>query len=188
MKIAIILSSSSSSILLQLIADPMSLPNDQSAEKIHLNSSMDSSIVKFPIGSTRLQTLILKKHLLTLCTQVTQNEEALPILTRMILLNMFQIFQVNKINFMQYLHLHNHPDTFVHKCDVMTQTDHTTNKPRPFPRNLSKRSRTLSEKQNLVSYWPSDDNDSTDDELQKDPPEAMLNQNSPYKTYTYVKF
>ena len=36
---------------------------------------------------------------------------------------------------------------------------------------------------NLVSHWPSDDNDSTDDELQKDPPEAILDRNSPYKTY-----
>ena len=89
---------------------------------------------------------------------------------------------------MQYIHLHNHPDTFAYKCDVMTQTDHTTIEPRRFPRNLFNRSRTLSEKQNLVSYWPSDDNDSTDDELQKDPPEAMLNQNSPYKAYTYVEF
>ena len=89
---------------------------------------------------------------------------------------------------MQYLHLHNHPDTFAYKCNVMTQTDHATIKPRPFPRNLSNRSRTSSEKQVLVSYWQSDDNDSTDDELQKDPPEAMLNQNSPYKTYTYVEF
>ena len=85
---------------------------------------------------------------------------------------------------MQYLHLHNHPDTFAYKFDVMTQTDHMTIKPRPFSGNISNRLRTLSEKQNLVSYWPSDDNDSTDDELQKDPPEAMLNQDSPYKTYT----
>ena len=166
----------------------MPLPNDQSAENIHLNSSLDSSIVKFPIGSTRLRTLILKKPLSTLYTQVTQNEKADPVLTRMILLNMFQIFLVNKINFMQYLHLHNHPDTFVHKCDVMTQTNHTTIKPRLLPRNISNRSRTLSEKQNLVSYWPSDDNDSTYDELEKDPPEAMLNQNSPNKIYTYVEF
>ena len=89
---------------------------------------------------------------------------------------------------MQYLHLHNHPDTFAYKCNVITQTDHATIKPRPFPKNLSNRSRTSSEKQILVSYWPSDDNDSTDDELQKDPPEPMLNQNSPYKTYTYVEF
>ena len=83
----------------------MSLPNDQSAENIQLNSSMTSSIVKFPIGSTRLQTLILKKHLSTLYTQVTQEEKAGTILTRLILLNMFQIFQINKLNFMQYLHL-----------------------------------------------------------------------------------
>ena len=48
--------------------------------------------------------------------------------------------------------------------------------------------RTSLEKKNLVSYWPSDDNDFTDDELQKDPPEALLNQNSPYKTYTYIEF
>ena len=44
------------------------------------------------------------------------------------------------------------------------------------------------EKKNLVFYWPSDDNDSTDDELQKDPLEAFLNQNSPYKTKTYIAF
>ena len=40
----------------------------------------------------------------------------------------------------------------------------------------------------LAQYWPSDDNDSTDDELQKDPPEAILNQSSQYKTYTYIAF
>ena len=46
----------------------------------------------------------------------------------------------------------------------------------------------LLEKQDLLQYWPSDDNDSTDDELQKDAPEARLNPNSQYKTYTYVSF
>ena len=40
--------------------------------------------------------------------------------------------------------------------------------------------RTSLEKQKLVSYWPSNDNDPTDYELQKDPPEAFLNQNSAY--------
>ena len=188
MKTAILPSSSSSSVIRQLIADPMSLHNDQSVENIHLNSSMTPSIAKFPIASTRLRTLILKKHLSTLYTQVTQEEKVDPILTRMSLLNMFQIFQINKINKMQYLNLHNHHDTFAHKCDVMTQTDHTTIKPKHFSRNLSSRLRTSSEKQNLVSYWPSDDNDSTDDELQRDPPEAILNQNSPYKIYPYVEF
>ena len=183
MKIATLHSSSAS--ILQPIADPMSLHNEQSEESIHLNSSMTSS--KFSIGSTQLRTLILKKHLSTLYTQVTQEDKIDPILTRMIRLNMFQIFQINERNFMQYIHIHNHPDTFVYKCDAMTQTDHTTIKPKPFPRNLSNRSRTLSGKQNLVSYWPSDDNDSTVNELQKDPPEAMHNQNSPYKAYTYVE-
>ena len=48
--------------------------------------------------------------------------------------------------------------------------------------------RTPLEKKNLVSYWPSDDNDSTDDELQKDHPEAFLNQSSPYKTYNNIAF
>ena len=42
------------------------------------------------------------------------------------------------------------------------------------------------EKQSLNSYWPSDDNDDTDAELQKDPTEARLDDNYPYKTYTYV--
>ena len=184
MKITILHSSSAS--ILQPIADPMSLHNEKSEQNIHLNSSMTPS--NFPTGSTRIRTLILKKHLSTLYTQVTQEDNIDPILTRMIVLNMFQIFQINKINFMQNLHIHNHPDTFPYKCDAMTQTDHTTIKPKPFHRNLSNRLRTLSEKQNLVSYWPSDDNNSTDDELQKDPPEAMHNQNSPYKAYTYVEF
>ena len=48
--------------------------------------------------------------------------------------------------------------------------------------------RTPLDKKNLVHYWPSDDNDSNDDELQKDPPETFLNQNSPYLTYTYIAF
>ena len=40
----------------------------------------------------------------------------------------------------------------------------------------------------IVSYWPSDDNDSTDDELQKDLTEAILDENSPRKTLTYITF
>ena len=106
----------------------------------------------------------------------------------MTLFNIFQIFHINKINFQQYLILQNHPDTFIHKCDATTQTDYTTIRPKFFPRNLSNRTRTLSEKEKLVSFWTSDDNDSTDDELQKDPPEAILDQNSSYKTYTYIVF
>ena len=70
----------------------------------------------------------------------------------------------------------------------MTQTDYTTLRQKPFSKNLSNRMRTPLEKKNLVSYWPSDDNVSTDDELQKDRPEAVLNQNPPYKTYTYIAF
>ena len=148
----------------------------------------DTSVAEFPIASTRRRSLILKKHISTLYTQLTQEKKADPILTRMILFNMFQIFQINKINFEQYLKLHNHSDNFIQKCDVMTQTDFTTFRPKTFLRNLSNRMRTPLEKKNLAQYWPSDDNDSTDDELQKDPPEALLNQNSPYKTYTYIEF
>ena len=101
---------------------------------------------------------------------------------------MFQIFHINKINFQQYLILHTHPDTFIHKCDATTQTDYTTIRPKPFFKNLSNRRHTPLEKDNLVSYWPSDDNVSTGDELQKDPPEAILDDNSPNKTYTYIAF
>ena len=124
----------------------------------------------------------------TLYTQITQEKKADPHLTRMIFLNMFQIFQINKKNFEQYLKLHKHPDTFIQNCDGTTQTDYTTIRPKPFLRNLSNRMRTPLEKKNLEQYWPSDDNDSTDDELQKDPPEAIMNQNSQYKTYTYIEF
>ena len=148
------------------------------------------TFVEFPIASTRLRSLILKKHISTLYTQLTQEKKAEPILTRirMILFNTFQIFQINKIDFEQYLKLHNHPDKFIQKSDATTQTDYTTIRPKPFPRNLSNRMRTPLEKNDLVQYWPSDDNDSTDDELQNEPPEAVLNQNSQYKTYTYVSF
>ena len=144
--------------------------------------------VEFPIASTRLRSLILNKHVSTSCTQMTQEKKADPQLTKMILFNIFQIFQINKVNFQQYLILHNHPDTVIHKCDATTQTDYTTIRPKSVPRNPSNRTRTLSEKEKIVSYWPSDDNDSTDDELQKDPPEATFVQNSPYKTYTYIAF
>ena len=149
-------------------------------------TSSDTSIVELPIASTRLRSLILKKHMSTLYTQITQEKKADPQLTRMILFNMLQVFQINKRNFEQYLKLHNHPDIFIHNCDATTQRDYSTIRPKPFLKNISNRRRTSLEKEKLVSYWPSDDNDSTDDELQKDPPEATLDQHSPYKTYTYI--
>ena len=77
--------------------------------------------------------------------------------------------------------MHNHPDKFIQKSDATAHTDYTTIRPKPFPRNLSNRMRTTLEKKDLVQYWPSDDNDSTDEELQKDPPEAIINQNSQYR-------
>ena len=119
---------------------------------------------------------------------MTQENKADPQLTKMILFIIFQFFQKNKINFQHYLILHNHPDTFIHNCDATTQTEYTTIRPKAFSKNLSNRTRTSLEKANLVSYWPSDDNDSTDDELQKDPPEATSDENSPHKTYTYITF
>ena len=119
---------------------------------------------------------------------MTQEKKADSQLTKMILLNIFQLFQINKIYFQQYLILHNHPDTFIHKCDATTQTEYTTIRPKAFSKNLSNRSRTSLEKAKLISYWPSDDNDSTDDELHQDPPEATLDENSPHKTYAYITF
>ena len=151
-------------------------------------TSQDTSAVEFTVASTSLRYLILNKHISTTYTQLTQDKKADPILTRMILFNMFQIFQINKINFEQYLKLHKRPDTFIQKCDATTQTDYSTIRPKPFLKNLSNRIRTPLENKNLVQNWPSDDNDSTDVELQKDPPETLVNQNSQYKTYTYVAF
>ena len=87
----------------------------------------------------------------------------------MILLNMFQFFQINKIHFEQFLKLHKHLDTFIQNCDATTQTDYTTIRPKPFLKNLSNRFRTPLDKKNLEQYWPSVDRYSTDDELQKDP-------------------
>ena len=139
-------------------------------------------------SSARLRSLILKKHLTTLNAQLRTDKKADPHLTRMILLNMFQIFQITRINFDQYLHIHKHPDTYSTQRDATTQTEHTTIKPKRLRlvRNLSNRMRSEMEKQRLNSYWPSDDNDDTDEELQKDPPEALLDDNYPHKTYTYV--
>ena len=119
---------------------------------------------------------------------MTQEKRADPQLTKMILFNIFQLFQINKINFQQYPILQNHPNTFIHKCDATTQTDYTTIRLKAFSKNFSNRTRTSLEKAKLVSYWPSDDNDSTDDDRQKDPPEATLDENSPHKTYTYITF
>ena len=140
------------------------------------------------IPSARLRTLILKKHLTTLYAQLKTDEKADPNLTRVILLNIFQIFQITRINFHQYLQIHKHPDAYSTQQDATTQTEHTTIKPKRLLRTLSNRMRSQMEKQNLDSYWPSDNNDDTDEELQKDPPETLLDDNSPYKTYTYVSF
>ena len=79
-----------------------------------MTRSDDLSMVDFPIASTRLRSLILKKQMSTIYTQLTQEKISDPNLTRMIPLNMFQIFQINKTNFAQYLKLHKHPDTFIH--------------------------------------------------------------------------
>ena len=117
-----------------------------------LTSSHDTSIVDFPIASIRLRSLVLEKHMSTLYTQPTQEKKADPHLIRMILLNMFHIFQINKINFAQYLKLHKHPDNFIQTCDAMIQTDHTTIRQKPIFENASNRMRTTLEKKNLVSY------------------------------------
>ena len=109
------------------------------------------------VPSTRLRSLILKKHLTTFYTQLTKEKRADPHLTRLILLNLFQIFQITKINFDRYLKLHKHPDTYIIQCDATTHTEYTTIRPKPFSRTLSNRSRTELEKQNLTSYWPSDE-------------------------------
>ena len=135
-----------------------------------------------------MQSLILKKHLTTLNAQLKTDKKADPHLTRLILLNMFQIFQITRINFDQYLQIHKHPDTYSTQRDATNQTEHTTIKPKHLVRCLSNRMRSEVEKQNLNSYWPSDNNDDTDEEFQKDPPETLLDDNSPYKTYTYVSF
>ena len=139
------------------------------------------------ISSARLRSLILKKHLTTLNAQLKTDKKADLHLTRMILLNIFQIFQITRINFDQLLHIHKHPDTYSTQRDATTQTEHTTIKPKRLVRSLSNRMRSEIEKQRLNSYWPSDNNDDTDEE-QKDPPEVLLDDNYPYKTYTYVSF
>ena len=153
------------------------------------SSDIDCPIAPFlSISSARLRSLILKKHLTTLNAQLRTEKKADPHLTRMILLNMFQIFQITRVNFDQYLHIHKHPDTYSTQKDATTQTEHTTIKPKRLLRTLSNRMRSEMEKQRLNSYWPSDDNDDTDEDLQKDPPEALLDDNYPHKTYTYVSF
>ena len=153
------------------------------------NGDIDCPIAPpLSIFSARLQSLILKKRLTTINAQLKTNQKADPHLTRMILLNMFQIFQFTRINFDQYLQIHKHPDTYSTQRDATTRTEHTTKKPKHLSRNLSNRIRSEMEKQNLNSYWPSDNNDDTCEEFQKDPPETFLDDNSPFKTYTYVSF
>ena len=85
---------------------------------------------------------------------MTQENRADPQVTKMILFNIFQLFQMNKINFQQNLILHNHQDTFIQKCDATTQTEYTTIRSKAFSKNVSNRTRTSLEKAELVSYWP----------------------------------
>ena len=117
--------------------------------------------------SAQLRSLILKKHLTTLNAQLKSDQKADPHLTRLILLNMFQIFQITRINFDQYLQIHKHPDTYSTQRDATTQTEHPTIKPKHLLRNLSNRMHSEMEKQNLDSYWPSDNNDDTDENFKK---------------------
>ena len=103
------------------------------------------------IHSARLRSLILKKHLTTLNAQLKTDKKADPHLTRMIMLNMFQIFQITQINFDQNLQIHKHPDTYSTQRDATTQTEHTTIKPKHLSRNLSNRMRSEMEKQNYYN-------------------------------------
>ena len=94
--------------------------------------SGDTDCQKAPllsIPSARLRSLIPKKHLTTLNAQLKTDKKADPHLTRMILLNMFQIFQITRINFDQYLQIHKHPDTYSNQRDATTKKEHTTIKP-----------------------------------------------------------
>ena len=146
---------SSSFLFFQLVGS-MPLCNKNSSKNIHFNSSFtmtssEDTAIDFPIACTRLRSLILKKHMSTIYAQLSQEKKADPYLTLMIRSNMFQIFQINKINFLQYLKLHKHPDTSTRTCDVMTQSDYTTIKPRPFSRSLSNRRRTSLEKISIFS-------------------------------------
>ena len=59
---------------------------------------------------------------------------------------MFQIFQITRINFDQYLHIHKHPDTYSTQKDATTQTELTTIKPKRLVRTLSNRMRSEMEK------------------------------------------
>ena len=99
------------------------------------------------VSSARLRSLILKKHLTTVNAHLKTDQKADPHLTRLILLNMFQIFQITRINFDQYLQIHKHPDTYSTQRDATTQTEHTTIKPKHLLRNLSNRMRSETEKQ-----------------------------------------
>ena len=120
------------------------------------SGDIDCPIAPFlSISSARLRSLILKKHLTTLNAQLRTEKKADPHLTRMIFLNMFQIFQITRINFDQYLHIHKHPDTYSTQKDATTQTEHTTIKPKRLLRTLSNRMRSEMEKQRLNSYWTS---------------------------------
>ena len=141
--------------------DPMILHNNSSnrtssptisSTLTSLDTSAEDSPIApvLPVVSTRLGALILKKLLSTFYTQLTKKKKSEPHLTRLFLLNMFQKFQITKINFEQYLRLHKHSDTFTTQCDATTQTDHTTIRPNPFARNKSNRPRTELEKKFLT--------------------------------------
>ena len=111
------------------------------------SGDIDCPIAPFlSIPSARLRSLILKKLLTTLNAQLKTNQKADPYLTRMILLNMFQIFQITRINFDQYLQIHKHPDTYSTQRDATTQTEHTNIKPKHLLRNPSNRMRSEMEK------------------------------------------
>ena len=75
------------------------------------SGDIDCPIAPFlSISSARLRSLILKKHLTTLNAQLKTDKKVDPHLTRMIFLNIIQIFQITRVNFDQYLNIHKHPD------------------------------------------------------------------------------
>ena len=153
------------------------------------SGDIDCPIAPFlSVSSARLRSLILKGHLATLNAQLRAGEKADPHLARMILLGVFLIFRVTGVNFDQYLHIHGHPDAYSTRRDADAQTEHAAIRTKRLMRTLSNGMRSEVEEQRLDSCWPSDDNDDADEDLRRDPPEALIDDDCPHRAYACVSF
>ena len=134
---------------------------------------------QFSVDVPRIRLITLKGDITAFYAHLADKRPSEYNIKTIVFLHMFQFFQVSRINVFQFVNLNTHSSfestRFVDEAKMLlhkrnTLHYHTKN----HTAHAFNRTRSPKEKQNLVSYWPSDANKSTEDELQDAPKHTQV--------------